>query len=188
MSRLFFGFVFALMLSRSALAQAPKVEFFGGYQYTHFAQGDDFGGKNAHGWDVAFQANFNRVFGIKADFSGAYRTDRFSFPGTLCPSPFCGPSTIADISAHQYHYLFGPVLSARTDKATIFAHALFGAASRSREDFSETSFAMAFGGGLDYNLNKNFAVRVGQFDYLPTRFGSDTQNNFRYSTGIVFKF
>ena len=53
---------------------------------------------------------------------------------------------------------------------------------------SESAFAMAFGGGLDYNLNKNFAVRVGQFDYLPTRFGDATQNNFRYSTGIVLKF
>jgi hypothetical protein len=47
---------------------------------------------------------------------------------------------------------------------------------------------MAFGGGADVTLNKTFAVRVGQFDYLMTRFGGDSQNNVRFSTGVVFKF
>jgi opacity protein-like surface antigen len=95
-------------------------------------------------------------------------------------------------SLRQHHFLFGPVISARSEKATIFAHALFGDARATVDtgtlSTSDNAFAMALGGGLDYNLNKNFAVRVGQFDYLPTRFGSDTQNNFRYATGIVFKF
>jgi hypothetical protein len=53
---------------------------------------------------------------------------------------------------------------------------------------SDSAFTMAFGGGLDYNLNRKFAVRVGQFDYLPTRFGGETQNNFRYSAGVVVRF
>ncbi len=31
------------------------------------------------------------------------------------------------------------------------------------------------------------AVRLGQFDYLPTYFSKTTQNNFRYSTGVVLR-
>jgi opacity protein-like surface antigen len=165
----------ALILSAStAFAQDfSKVELFGGYQYTRINPGGGVDGENFQGWDAAAQYNFNKYFGAKADFSGAYKT-------------------VLGTSLRQHHFLFGPVISARSEKATIFAHALFGDARATVDtgtlSTSDNAFAMALGGGLDYNLNKNFAVRVGQFDYLPTRFGSDTQNNFRYATGIVFKF
>jgi hypothetical protein len=53
---------------------------------------------------------------------------------------------------------------------------------------------MTFGGGLDWNLNKHFAVRIGQFEDLYSRFDTsgfaasgNSQNSFRYSTGVVFK-
>jgi hypothetical protein len=61
---------------------------------------------------------------------------------------------------------------------------------------------MAFGGGVDAKLNSRFGLRVVQVDYLPSRFGGQTealfgtvgplitswQNNLRVSTGIVVKF
>jgi hypothetical protein len=34
--------------------------------------------------------------------------------------------------------------------------------------FSNTAFAMALGGGLDLNVNKQIAIRLAQIDYLPT--------------------
>ena len=54
---------------------------------------------------------------------------------------------------------------------------------------SDTAFAMAFGGGIDANVSKQFSVRVGQVDYLYTAHGSSMhQNNIRASAGIVFRF
>ena len=59
-----------------------------------------------------------------------------------------------------------------------------------------TRFAAAYGGGLDWNVSKHFAVRLGQFEDLYTQFdanigfgsgGGGSQNSFRYSTGVVFK-
>jgi opacity protein-like surface antigen len=169
---------FVFILSASAFAHDfTKGEVFGGYQYTRINPGNGVDGANFNGWDVAGQYNWNRYFGVKADFSGAYKS-------------------VVGVDLRQYTYLFGPVLSARSEKATIFAHALFGGAHATVDgsgtgffgSASDNAFAMALGGGLDYNLGKNFAVRVGQFDYLPTHFGDETQHNFRYSTGIVLKF
>lgn len=168
----------ALSMSLAAFAQdVPKAEVFGGYQYTRINPGGGVSGDNFNGWDAAAQYNWNRAFGIKADFSGAYKS-------------------VLGVSLRQHTYLFGPVVSARTEKATLFAHALFGGAHATADAgsngfFPTTSgnaFAMALGGGVDYNLHRNFAVRVGQFDYLYTRFAGTNQNNFRYSTGVVFRF
>ena len=169
----------AVALPATTFAQSsdvPKAEVFGGYQYTRINPGQGVDGDNFNGWEASAQYNWSKAFGLKADFSGAYKS-------------------VLGVSLRQHTYLFGPVVSARSDKATFFAHALFGGAHATADtgssffgSVSDSSFAMAFGGGLDYNLNRNFAVRVGQFDYLPTRFGGETQNNFRYSAGIVLKF
>jgi opacity protein-like surface antigen len=53
---------------------------------------------------------------------------------------------------------------------------------------STTDFTWAAGGGVDANLSRNFAIRLGQADFLQTRVSGSSQNNFRYSTGIVLKF
>jgi opacity protein-like surface antigen len=169
-----------LVLAMSVVSFAqdvPKAEVFGGYQYTRINPGHGVDGDSFNGWDAAVQYNWNKAFGLKADFSGAYKS-------------------VLGVSLRQHTYLFGPVVSARSEKATVFAHALFGGAHATADagsgsflgSASDNAFAMAFGGGLDYNFHKNVAIRVGQFDYLPTRFGGETQNNFRYSTGIVFRF
>jgi opacity protein-like surface antigen len=171
----------AFALTASSFAQDfTKAEVFGGYQYTRINPGSGVDGDNFNGWNAAVQYNWSKAFGLKADFSGAYKS----------------VNTLAgDVSLRQHHFLFGPVFSARTEKSTFFVHALFGGAHATADtgtslfgSASDTAFAMAFGGGYDYNLNKNFGIRLGQFDYLPTRFGGETQNNFRYSTGVVLRF
>ncbi len=50
---------------------------------------------------------------------------------------------------------------------------------------SDTSFATALGGGLDYKIIRPVAWRF-QGDYVQTRFFGTTQNNVRLSTGIYF--
>ena len=49
-------------------------------------------------------------------------------------------------------------------------------------------FTMGFGGGVDVAAGDNFAVRVIQFDWLPTK-GEPTwlKNNLRFGFGVVWK-
>jgi hypothetical protein len=69
-----------------------------------------------------------------------------------------------------------------------FAHVLLGGAHISAAGFGNSSFSMAVGGGIDTELSKGLHWRIIQGDYLVTRFGSQTQNNGRLSTGIVLRF
>ncbi len=60
---------------------------------------------------------------------------------------------------------------------------------------SKNAFALTVGGGVDVKLNKKFALRLFQAEYLYTRFGNDCQfaicsnnngqNSFRLKSGIV---
>jgi outer membrane immunogenic protein len=53
------------------------------------------------------------------------------------------------------------------------------------------SFAADLGGGIDFDLNHRFRVRLAQASYLVTTFdnGSNNhQNNLRLSSGLVFRF
>jgi opacity protein-like surface antigen len=69
-----------------------------------------------------------------------------------------------------------------------FAEALFGAGHISTNGAgSDTSFATALGGGVDYHLIPLVSWRL-EGDYVQTRFFSTTQNNVRLSTGIVLRF
>jgi hypothetical protein len=67
-----------------------------------------------------------------------------------------------------------------------------------------SDFAVAVGGGVDYNISRRFAVRVGQLDYYHASLNLDkyyqsafgvliqgnptTQVNLRFSAGIVLRF
>ena len=171
------GVLFALVcvIALPVLAQeGTKAEIFGGYQYTRINPGSGASGENFNGWNMAFTANVNQWLGVTADISGAYK----DFSG---------------VSAKEHNFLFGPTVSyKKAEKVKPFAHVLFGVshagAGFSGTGVSDNAFAMAFGGGADVAVHKNVAVRLFQFDYLMTRFGGDSQNNVRLSTGIVFKF
>ncbi len=129
-----------------------------------------------HGWGFSAAYNLGPKWGLVSEFSGHYGSASL-------------PLTSFTIDLRKYTYLFGPRFSARSDKATGFAHVLLGGAS-SRIEGTDTGsgFALALGGGVDVNVGKSVAIRVVQADYLPDRsFGSWT-HNFRLQTGIVFKF
>jgi hypothetical protein len=173
----------------------PRVEVFGGYSYVN---GDfpDVKRFNANGFNSSLVGNINRFFGAELDFSGHYATFfDVSVPGILS----------ASIKTRAYTALAGPRFTARYGRGTAFFHALFGASHGTTEAkgaipilglagslrISDTTFAMALGGGFDLNLNRNVAIRLGQVDYILTRFREPeriTQNNFRVSTGMVFRF
>jgi len=220
--------VVLLIFATTALAQDDykRWEFFGGYSVLKFDNlGDDTGNavvndvlgeKNTlRGFNLAVNYNFNRYWGVKGDYSLHLREDNFSRP--------LGDGTV-DSTVHNF--LGGiQVKDNRQDGPTFkpFGHALFGIANQETDvdspnlpavfgisDFSinETSFAMAFGGGIDIRVNDRIDVRVVQADWniikrgdqqtgivlVPTPFQvvgtpffipGRTQNNLRLSFGIV---
>jgi len=140
-------------------------------------------GTNLNGWGASLEGKIFPHLGIVTDFGSHYGSETFT---ALTPN---GPFNVT-VSGHQWEVLFGPRLSVSVGKFTPFAEAMIGIAHIHNGDFfdtSNTSFAEALGGGIDYRLVRLVALRV-QADYIHTHLFSTTQNNFRLSTGIVFRF
>jgi hypothetical protein len=122
------------------------------------------------GWEAALTGNLNDWFGLKADLGGNYKS-------------------VGGFEAREYNVLFGPQLSHRVDKFNVFVHGLLGVAHASADGGpSSTGAGWVIGGGADYNLNSNFAIRPVQLDYHGAHLFSNTQKDARYSVGLVFRF
>ena len=183
-------------------AQIPRVSLFAGYSYaradvfTPFNRGQNIlaNRTNLNGWEVSFQGRVLPFISLVADISYVYGSVPFTAfivcQGTV-PPPCVPPS--GQMKAHLGSYLFGPQFSISIGRLAPFAHAVFGASHMSDvtsvDNFSvsDTSFADAFGGGIDYRLIARVAWRV-QAEALQTRFLAARQNNLRFSTGLVLRF
>src|SRR5277367_283719 len=142
-----FALLCALAVCFAGVASAQdysKVDVFAGYSFVHTSQdgfGFDFNGGSA---SVAY--NPNAWLGLVGDFGG-YHSNSFNVGETV------------------YTYMFGPRLNLRRGKFTPFAQALFGGAHASiggecescRETGGANAFAMALGGGVDYNATARIA-------------------------------
>jgi len=69
-----------------------------------------------------------------------------------------------------------------------FGHLLLGGAHNSTRGVGSSSFSMALGGGIDAELPHGIHWHLIQMDYVLTQFGGGSQNNFRFSTGVLLKF
>jgi hypothetical protein len=170
--RKFAGLILLMLLFViPAMAQDyPKAELFGGYSFLRVNPGGGYDGVNCNGWVAALTGNANDWFGVTGQFAGHY-------------------GDIYGVSGHIYSYMFGPrFASHKNEKVTPFVHAMFGGARASGAGLSENGFAMDFGGGFDVRANDKVAIRVVQFDYIPTRFGGEFQHNIAFSAGVVFHF
>ncbi len=163
-----------LALCVGARAQeTPAWEVGGGYSYLRANvnnSGSDF---HLNGGNVSVTENLNNWFGGRIEFNA-----------------FNGSVARQNVSAETITY--GPVFSYRRfDRITPFAHVQLGAvhAGVGYLGISESAFkfAMAAGGGVDFNLNRRFAVRF-QGDYLMTRFLDLRQDNLQFSSGLVVHF
>jgi outer membrane immunogenic protein len=93
-------------------------------------------------------------------------------------------------------YLFGPRYTQRTHVGRVLPYGqvlLGGTHSASNFVFNSggNGFSMLAGGGVDVPFKKHFAWRAVQMDYLLTRIpngSSNSQNNFRVTTGLVYRF
>ena len=68
-----------------------------------------------------------------------------------------------------------------------------GGLSPSKQVFggSSVAFAATAGGGLDFYMKRNVAIRLFEADYFVTTFSNeadDHQNNLRISAGVLFRF
>jgi hypothetical protein len=183
--------VFALLLLAGlAAAQVPTSGnvFFGYSYYNASALPVETSHSNLDGWEGSFEGKVIPWVGMVADFS------QHCGSASSCPLPVVpvgsGPGQILcpNVISHEENFLFGPRVSFSVKKFRPFAEALFGGGRVNTNGFgSDTSFATALGGGLDYKIIRPVAWRF-QGDYVQTRFFGATQNNVRLSTGIVLRF
>jgi hypothetical protein len=176
-----------LLLSGLALAQIPTSgNVFFGYSYVNT---DVFPNRiSTNGWEGSVEGKVLPFIGIVADISAYYGSENVTlYPPCPVGIPNCGP-IVANVGTAEHNYLFGPRASFSISKFRPFAEVLIGAGHMNAHAAgSDTSFATAIGGGLDYKLLRVLAWRF-QGDYLRTRFFSNTQSNVRLSTGIVLRF
>ncbi len=167
-----------VMLLFAGVASAQddsKVEVFGGYSYMRFNPGMGSSGLNFNGGSGSIAYNVTPMVGVVADFGGYH----YSQSG-------------GDVNVISY--MFGPKVSTHAGPVRPFVQGLFGGAhaSFSGGGGSENAFAMALGGGLDWDATPRIGVRLIQAEYLMTRFGFGgsgyTQNNARISAGVTFRF
>jgi len=158
---------------------------------------------STNGWEASFEGKIVPFLGLVVDFDGHY-SGTVNFPvsectGIVCPVQPAGagiPPGGGYLSAtiSERNYLFGPRVSVSAGRFRPFGEFLIGGShiaansAASAPSFgSETSFATAIGGGIDYRLIRLLAWRL-QGDYLHASFFGAGQNNVRISTGIVLRF
>lgn len=177
-----------LALAGLAAAQVPTSgNVFFGYSYynTDLSTIDR---ANTNGWEASVEGKIIPWVGIVADFDSHYGSQNFP----ACAVPVGGSGAICsgfNSSVTEHNFLFGPRVSVSVGKFRPFAEALFGGAhvNVNNANTTDTSFATALGGGLDYKIIRPIAWRL-QGDYVQTRFFGTTQNNIRLSTGLVLRF
>jgi hypothetical protein len=163
------------LLTGAAWAQIPTAgNVFFGYSYdlTAIASHDT---SSLNGWEASLEGKFLPWIGLVADVDGHYGSHDYS-------------GVRADITAHNV--LFGPRVSVSVSRFRPFAEFLIGVGHVSLShgaSSSDTSFANAFGGGLDYKIFGPVTAR-GQLDWIETRFYGNTQNGARLSLGLAIHF
>jgi opacity protein-like surface antigen len=181
---------FMLMLFAGvAAAQVPSGNVYFGYTYYNTDFSPNRGDLN--GFQATLEGKLVPFLGFVADFTGHYGS--LNFP-VLCS--LCAPGTTASANAHQYEVMFGPRVSFPAGKFRPFAEFEVGvghvttsgsAVAANVIPGSDTSFATAAGGGLDYKIIPLVAWRF-EGDYVRTHFFGTEQNSYRLSTGIAFHF
>lgn len=199
----FFSFVaFALFFGGVASAQeGPRFEVTADYSYFRVNPSlpSVWNTQNLNGGGGDFSFFFTNHFGVKADLQGYNSSNQ-------CPSAASQLSNCT--SGNMFTYMFGPVAKYRFHRFEPFGEVLFGGAhsnfyvnacnssgvlcSNSTPD--STAFALAIGGGVDFQATHRFSIRLFDADYVKTNFGDNfilgnsAQSNFRLQTGVQVRF
>ena len=174
-----------VIMTGFAAAQIPTSGnvFFGYSYYNSSINGQR---TSLNGWEGSVEGKVLPFISIVGDFSGYDGSQNV----TTCAVPVgVGPGPcIINTNFTEHNYLFGPRASISVGKIRPFAELLIGAGHvHINAGSSDTSFATAVGGGIDYRLVRLLAWRF-QGDYIHTNLFNVAQNNLRLSTGIVVRF
>ena len=192
----------ALFLGGVALAQeGPRLEVTADYSYFRanpsLPSVWNTQNLNGGGGDVSFF--FTNHFGVKADLQGYSSSNQ-------CPSAASGATNCT--SGNLFTYMFGPVAKYRIHRFEPFVEILFGGAHSnfylnacnsnstlcSSGTPDSTAFALAAGGGVDFEATHRLSIRLFDADFVHTGFGDNFtlgnsgQANFRVQTGVQFRF
>jgi len=201
--RLISVFVAALLFGGAVMAQDDhKVEVTGDYSYFRFNPGlskyFNSHSLNGGGGDVTYF--LTSMIGVKADLQGYGSYTECTKPG----APISGCA-----SGNLFTYMFGPEIKFRMGKLEPFGEVLLGGAHSNlyanactkitgfvcaSKSPSNNAFAFDVGGGVDFAVTEKIAIRIVDADYVLTRFGNNftggnnSQSNFRFQTGVQFRF
>ncbi len=155
----------AVLLASMAVMAEEKMEVFGGWQ---FVSSSYLGQRNTvvKGWDADVSYKAFSEFSLIGDVSGSNKDG---------------------IKVHTF--MGGARVRMKGRRISPFAEGLFGAAHLgSFGAGGGTKMSMAFGGGVDYNLGRNLAIRLAKVDYNIIRIEGGSMKNIRFATGVVLKF
>ncbi len=192
-------------------ADMPKWELTGDYSYLQYNPTvTGFQSRAFNGAGGQVQYNFHKGFGFKADLQGYGSTQwTVNVKSPIGTSAGIIPVGTYKSNANMFTYMFGPTFGVHTHHLNAFGEVLFGGSNtigyadlynavipnggKASGDGTQHPFTMAFGGGVDLNTGKHIAFRLGELDYVLTRYtnpftSTNNQNNFRYLGGIVVKF
>ena len=155
-----------------------------------------------NGWNASFERRLIAFVGVMVDGSGHYGSygAAAGCEAILICVPLAGT-----VHSSMHSLMAGPQLSFSVWRLTPFVHALFGISHINHGvsilplaglATSSTSFADAFGGGIDIRIASIVNARF-QADFMQTRFFPapppisfiiGSQTGFRGSTGVVLRF
>ena len=169
-----------------------KYDIYGGFASSHFNSGPALiPGANLGGFDVQGTMWLRRRLGVTANVRGYYGTTG------VVPNPY----GIHGPFIYEHLFMGGPSFRGpKNEHAALTFHALVGGSYgifNSAVDQGLTgpnlglfnngvALATALGGSLDLNRSAKFAIRLSP-DYLLTRFGGVSQNEFAISIGVLYR-
>jgi hypothetical protein len=159
-------FLCSLPMSAQFNGLLPSGNVYGGVSYAQLTNVTN--QQSYKGWNASFEAlPFVRLphVGLVVDGSGFYRRGET-----------------------EYDIAGGPRLSANMGKWRPFIHGMAGLRRLTSSGLTYRPLLIDVGGGADYKLwFKNFSWRL-QGDYMHSHYASAYQNDYRASTGIVWRF
>ena len=196
------GYAYRLLLLASALCLTGATasaqydysgETFIGYSHLSFEPDTQIDSTGLNGFEGSLSGYVNDWLGMTGDIS-------YFRGSTALNPPLAGTS---NVDLELWNYLFGPQIRVvRKERFSGMVRVLFGMSSGDADPdtfqledgtslrlaIKEDKFAMSIGGGLDININEQLAWRVIQPEYFMTSFAGGRQGNFRFSTGLIYRF
>jgi hypothetical protein len=168
-----------------------KYDIYGGLASSHFNSGPALvAGANLGGFDIQGTDWLTMRLGVTANIRGYYGTTGVLPNADNIHGPFIMEHMFMGGASYR-----GP----RNEHAALTFHGLVGGSYGTFDSAVQgglgpqlglfnngTALAVAAGGSLDLNRSPKFSLRISP-DYLLTRFGGVSQNEFAISVGILYR-